>query len=247
MPLLHADTAPVDRWLWLSRRLPRNDGSKNLIDIGCGSGAFTIGAALRGYRALGLSWDARNQTVAAERAKMCDATAAEFQIQDVRRLDSRSDLIGRFDLAICCEVIEHIIDDCKLMCDIAGCLKPGGSLLLTTPNFDLKPIDPSHAGPFPTVEDGGHVRRGYTEKDLELLCQQAGLCADSISYCTGLLSQTIIRFYFEAKKIHPLLAWTAIHPFRILPALLDDWLSRKIDYPPYSICLEAHKPSETSQ
>ena len=35
-----------------------------LIDIGCGSGAFSIGAALRGYNSLGLSWDERNQQVA---------------------------------------------------------------------------------------------------------------------------------------------------------------------------------------
>jgi 2-polyprenyl-3-methyl-5-hydroxy-6-metoxy-1,4-benzoquinol methylase len=243
MPLMHADTAVMDRWLWLRKRLPRNDGSQLLIDVGCGSGAFTIGAALRGYNALGLSWDARNQTVAAERARMCKASLSEFQIQDVRSLHVRTDLFGKFDVAICCEVIEHIIDDSKLMRDIARCLKPQGRLLLTTPNLNLKPIDPAHAGPFPTVENGGHVRKGYTDKELDRLCREAGLCADSVSYCTGLLSQTVIRLYFQTKKVHPLLAWCAIHPLRVFPPLLDDWLSRRINYPSYSICLEAHKPT----
>ena len=65
MPLLHFDTGVVDRWLWLRKRLPAADGSQSLIDIGCGAGAFTIGAARRGYQALGLSWDSRNQQVAA--------------------------------------------------------------------------------------------------------------------------------------------------------------------------------------
>lgn len=231
----------LDRWLWLRERLPRADNSKRLIDIGCGSGAFTIGAARRGYRALGLTWNKREQSVAAERARMCKAPSAEFQIQDIRELHQREDLTDRFDVAICCEAIEHIIDDNKLMRDIARCLKPGGRLLLTTPNFDLKPIDPNHAGPFPIVEDGGHVRKGYMPDDLHRLCRQAELSVGGISYCTGFLSQTIIRLYFGAKRIHPLLAWSVIHPFRIFPPLLDDWLTKLMRYPHYSICLEAHK------
>lgn len=241
MPLFHADTAVLDRWLWLGKRLPRNDGSKRLIEIGCGSGAFTIGAALLGYQALGLSWDARNLHVASERATMCKATSTEFQIQDVRELHDRKDLFSKFDVAICCEVIEHIVNDTKLLRDISVCLRPGGRLLLTAPNFDLRPIDPAHAGPFPAVEDGGHVRKGYTPEGLRRLCQDAELSVDAISYCTGFLSQSIMRLYFAAKRIHPLLAWSIIHPFRILPRLLDDWVTERIHYPHYSICLEAHK------
>lgn len=241
MPLFHADTTVLDRWLWLRKRLPRNDRSKLLIDIGCGSGAFSIGAALRGYQALGLSWDVRNQTIAAERARLCKASAVEFQIQDIRELHNREDLIGKFDVAICCEAIEHIIDDKKLMQDIAGCLKPGGKLLLTAPNFDLKPIDPAHAGPFPTVEDGGHVRKGYTPETLTLLCRYSGLSLDAVSYCSGFLSQLITRLFFVTRRINPLLAWMIIHPFRVIPPVLDKWLTEKIHYPHYSICLEAHK------
>ena len=106
-------------------------GSRSLVDVGCGTGAFTMGAALRGYRALGLSWDSRNQTVAQQRAKICKADTASFEVQDVRRLDERPDLAEQFDVAICCECIEHIVDDVKLMKDMARCLKPEGVLLLT--------------------------------------------------------------------------------------------------------------------
>lgn len=243
MPLLHSDTAVLDRWLWLRRRLPRADGSKRLIDVGCGSGAFTIGAALRGYRALGLSWDERNQNVASERAQMCKANLAEFDVQDIRQLHTRKNLIEQFDVAVCCEVIEHVFDDAKLMRNIADCLLPGGRLLLTTPNFHLKPIDPSHAGPFPTVEDGGHVRKGYTRDELLRLSEQAGLVADGISYCTGFLSQKITLLHFLTKRIHPVVAWGVVNPFRIFPPMLDPILTEKIGYPYYSICLEAHKPA----
>lgn len=246
-PLLHGDTAVLDRWLWLRKRLPRVNGTERVIDIGCGSGAFTIGTALRGYRALGLSWDVRNQAVASERARMCGAVSAQFEIQDVRRLHERKDLIEGFDVAILCEVVEHIIDDAKLIRDTAGCLKPGGRLLLTTPNLDLKPIHPTHEGPFPTIEDGGHVRKGYSEPDLLRLCDQAGLIADSFSYCTGVVSQKITQVYFKLSKIHPLVGWGLVSPLRLLPPLVDEGITKLSQYPKYSICLEARKPRPATQ
>jgi 2-polyprenyl-3-methyl-5-hydroxy-6-metoxy-1,4-benzoquinol methylase len=240
-PLFHGDTAVLDRWLWLRNRLPRDDGSKRVLDIGCGSGAFSIGTAKRGYTVLGLTWDGRDKAVAAERARMCGAHTVKFETQDVRALDVRVDLRGKYDVVILCEVVEHILDDGKLMRDAAACLKPGGKLLLTTPNAFLKPIDPAHEGPFPLVEDGGHVRKGYTEERLTQLCRDAGLTVGEVSYCTGYLSQKITYVHFKATKVHPVLGWAVIHPFRLLPPLFDDWLTRKLKYPAYSICLEASK------
>src|SRR5207253_6752927 len=146
--LIYGDPLVVDRWLWLKRRLSPHAISEKLLDVGCGSGAFTIGAALRGYDALGLSWDERNQSVAAERARICHAESAHFEVVDARRLDERRDLNAQFDVAICCEVIEHILDDRKLMRDISMCLKPGGRLLLTTPNSNYKSITREDNGPF---------------------------------------------------------------------------------------------------
>lgn len=239
--LIHGDTLVLDRWIWLKQRLPEAHNQEKLIDIGCGTGAFTIYASLKGYDALGLSWDERNQTVAQERALMCKANSAHFEIQDVRKLDERQDLLGQFDVAICFENIEHIINDQKLLCDIAMCLKPGGKLLLTTPNYHYKPISEGDAGPFQLIEDGGHVRKGYTQEQLSELCQIAGLVPDAFSFCSGFSSQKItflLRFF---SKINHILAWILTLPLRILPPILDSSLSKFIDYPGYSICLEAHK------
>ena len=241
-PIFHGDTGVLDRWLWLRQRLPRRHDGPRLLDIGCGSGAFTIGAALRGYHSLGLSWDQRNQAVAIERARRCGAQTASFDIQDIRQLHRREDLQGKFDVVMMLEVIEHIIDDSKLLKDAARCLKPGGTLLLTTPNFDLIPIDPGHEGPFPDVEDGGHVRKGYRAEDLHRLCEEAGLVDARTSYCTGFLSQQACIVHFRLAKIHPVLAWAVVNPLRLLP-LVDPLLSRFHQWPAYSICLEAVRPS----
>lgn len=240
--LIHGDTLVLDRWLWLRRRIPRTRNGESLIDIGCGSGAFTIGAARRGYSALGLSWDESNQSVAAERAALCEAAGARFEVLDVRQLDSREDLVGQFDYAICAENIEHVIDDGRLIRSIAACLKPGGRLLLTTPFLHYRAITAEDTGPFSAAEDGWHVRRGYTAVQLRELCAHAGLMAEEISYCSGFLSQKITALQRRLARLHPLVGWAAVLPLRPLPPLLDPLVTKISGWPAYSICLEAVKP-----
>ncbi len=241
--LVHGDTLVLDRWLWLCRSIPQEGSqSTDLIDIGCGSGAFTIGMAKRGYRAVGLSWDERNQRVASTRAAMCSAPSATFKICDVRRLDQFPELAHRFDIAICCENIEHILDDQKLINDIAKCLKPGGRLLLTTPNLNCPPMTKEDEGVVP-IEDGGHVRRGYDELRLRTLCASANLEVLSISSCSGILSQTITTWLRHLNRIHPLVGWALVLPLRILPPLLDKAATALTSRPGFSITLEARAPN----
>jgi SAM-dependent methyltransferase len=240
--LIHGDTGMLDRWVWLNLRLPKTDQAKNLIDVGCGSGAFTIGAALRGYECLGLDLLEGNILKAKERAGICRAANACFETLDLRFLDQRSDLHNGFDIAICLEVVEHLLDDRNFVQDIAACLKPGGRLLLTTPNFDYRPITREDEGTFPECE-GGHVRKGYTEDNLVELFYQAGLVCDDVSYCTGFLSQKITWIYRTLGRIHPLFAWAVILPLRVIPQLLDSWVTKLLHWPCYSICIEAHKPA----
>jgi 2-polyprenyl-3-methyl-5-hydroxy-6-metoxy-1,4-benzoquinol methylase len=238
---IHGDTLVLDRWRWLKSKLPKTRNQEAVIDIGCGTGYFSIGASLRGYKALGLSWDERNQSTAKERAEICMAEA-NFEVQDVRFLDERKDLIEKFDVAICTENIEHIIDDRKLIIDIARCLKPGGRLLLTTPNLLYVAMTRDDLGPFQCVENGGHVRRGYSDAMLRELCREARITPVEISYCSGYFSQKITALLRVISRIHPLLGWACILPFRIIPPLLDRPFSFLKIRPDFSICMEAYKP-----
>ena len=240
--LVHGDTLVLDRWLWLKQRLPKTRNGEKFLDVGCGSGAFSIGAALRGYDALGLSWDERNQRVAGERARICKANSARFEVLDVRKLDIRNDLIGQFDVTICFENIEHILDDKKLLQDIAACLKPGGRLLLTAPYLMYRAITAGEDGPFSRTEDGGHVRRGYTVGMLEELCKHANLVPERFSFCSGFLSQNITFLLRNLSNAHPLLAWATTLPLRVLPPIFDRLVSSLTAWPSFSICLEAYKP-----
>jgi len=244
--LVHGDPLVLDRWFWLKARLPKTKNGERLLDVGCGTGAFSIGAALRGYRALGLSWDKRNQLVARERAAYSKTLSTEFEVLDIRELDRRVDLVD-FDVVICLETIEHVMEDLKLMRAIARCLKPGGRLLLTTPYLLYRAISPGDMGPFSTVEDGWHVRRGYSRVMLEELCEHSGLKVERISYCSGYLSQKVAAVMRRLSATNAMLAWALILPLRVLPPLLDPIITGLLGWPHYSICLEAYKPREFSE
>ena len=243
--LIHGDSMVLDRWRWLKRRLPQTANNESLLDVGCGTGAFTIGAARRGYAATGISWDERNQRVASDRAKLCNAETADFVVGDARRLDSVDELHNEYDVVICLECIEHVLNDRKLFMDLTDRIRPGGRLLLTTPNYFYKAMSRGDLGPFAKEETGAHVRRGYTRGMLLELCACSGLECEEMSYCGGFLSQKITQLWrwLGTRTKSNVLAWIVVLPLRPLPIMFaDDRLTRLLNLPFQTICLEAYKP-----
>lgn len=240
--LIHGDPMVLDRWRWLKQRLPMASANARLIDIGCGSGAFTHGAGRRGYNCLGLTWNDQEQKKATQRAAITGTPNAAFEVFDVRKLDSYAALRESADAVICFENIEHILNDEKLMRDMAATLKPGGRLYLTTPNYYFRPIYNEDTGEVSTVENGGHVRRGYTEQQLTDLCKISGIAPIEISYCSGFVSQKLTALLRRLSEFNYVLAWLLILPLRLLPPFTDPLVQRLSSWPWYSICLVAHKP-----
>jgi SAM-dependent methyltransferase len=233
----------LDRWRFLRNRLPHTRNGESLLEVGCGSGTFTIGAAARGYDALGLSWDGADLQKATDRAAMSGvADKTRFIERDARYLDQHDDLPGRFDVVICCETMEHILDDLRLMKSLYACLKPGGRLLLTAPNVDYRSVTPADDGPFDRTETGWHVRRGYSRAMLLELCDAAGFIPEEVSFCAGFTSQKISWVWRQLARINAHVAWLGILPLRALPILFDRILERLFGWPGYSICLTAYRP-----
>jgi len=235
--LIHGDTLVLDRWRWLMKKFDNEPRTGKLIDVGCGTGAFTMGMSRLGYTTLGLTWDDADTAKAVERAKILKIPNCSFSIQDVRRLDERKELVGQFDYAICTENIEHIMNDQKLMIDMSNCLKPGGKLYLTTPNIEFIAMTDEDKIGIETEENGGHVRRGYSKEDLERLCKASQLKVLEVGYVSGYTSQKTTKVLRRLNDVAPRLGFVITFPFRILPPLVD----AIIPYPGYSITLIAQK------
>ena len=240
--LFYGDTTVYDRWQWISKRLPRNRDKWKLLDVGCGSGAYTLKAASKGYQSRGLSWSEEDMIKATKRAKLSRYENCKFDVFDVRNLIEYQ--YEEFDVIINSENIEHLIDDLSLFKAMYSKLKKGGYLLLTTPNYFYRPISDEDIGPFPLPNKlGSHVRRGYTKTMLEELCSESGFKVQEISSCSGFLSQKItflIRFLNEIVGFR--FSWLITLPLRILPIIFDPIIKKLLNFEELSICLLAYKP-----
>jgi SAM-dependent methyltransferase len=237
--LIHGDPCVLDRWLWLRRRL--RGGPVRTFDAGCGNGAFSIYAALAGNRVVAASFSEREQSDARRRAQRVGAAGIEFRQLDLRELSSHVDSLGSFDQVICLETIEHLSDDEGLVRTLAGMLAPGGSLLLSTPYDGHRPLYTEERHPSP-VEDGSHVRYGYSPQRLRALVEGAGLQVVSEGFLSGVVSQALTNLMRRLSgRIGTAPAWALVLPLRPL-AVLDAPLSALLRYPRLSVALQGVKP-----
>lgn len=135
-------------------------GSGNkILDVGCFDG--TIGKILidRGNEVWGI--DASEEAVKLAKEKGVEATVGNLE----ETFDFEDNF---FDACIAAEVIEHIMDTDFFMKEIKRILKPGGSLILSTPNvaslgrrlmllFGKNPYFEASFG-FPSYATAGHIR-----------------------------------------------------------------------------------------
>ncbi|HNR95311.1 MAG TPA: methyltransferase domain-containing protein, partial [Kiritimatiellia bacterium] len=194
---LHADACAYDRLKWLKHHLRK--GPQNTLDAGCGIGLFTLYAAKRGNNVLGLSFD-RSQLDTAETCRdLLGLQNASFKICDLRELDKSDIKRGSYDQIICCEVIEHILDDQKLIRDLSAFLKPGGMIFLTTPFKGNKGLLGDYIS---SSEDGGHVRWGYTHDEIRELFKKVHLDIVDTSYVSGIISQKAANAWRVLRNIN---------------------------------------------
>ena len=227
--LLHGDPTTYDRWEWLKRHL--QEGPLRTLDAGCGSGVFTIFAAKLGNESIGISFDKATMETAKTRANLLNIPNVQFITADLRTLDQYRAALGLFDQILCLETIEHILNDKKLLKDLASLLKPRGRLFLTTPYKHYKRLMGDHILDY---EDGGHVRWGYTHEEMKDLYNECGLEVLSQEYVSGFLSQQITNLMRLLGKLNYKLAWLLAFPLHLfLP--LDGPLTKLLRYPYLSI------------
>jgi ubiquinone/menaquinone biosynthesis C-methylase UbiE len=118
-----------------SNRLALTRPDMLVIDLGCGTGTdlFLIRRVLgvQGHF-IGIEAESAALRTCRLRAEYHRASDVSFLEHDLTRgIPVEDDEVG---LAYCSEVVEHLPDPDALIADVARVLRPGGHLLLTTPN-----------------------------------------------------------------------------------------------------------------
>jgi SAM-dependent methyltransferase len=228
--------ADVDRWKWLAAHAL--NGTIRTFDAGSGLGALSFHAAHVGNEVVAISFVPEDNRKARKRAKILGFEKIEFVDGDLRELDKMAESLGRFDQIFCIEVIEHVIDDAKLIRDLSALLKPGGKLLLSTPyKFHRRIADERISD----VEDGGHVRFGYTVQELRNLFEGHGLQIISEDLITGVVCQQIDNVLRAVRSWTTYeLGWVVAFPLRVFQ-ILDRPITTLTRWPYLSIAAVAVK------
>lgn len=100
----------------------------NFIDIGCAEGLYSnIAYEYGAKRVLGIDISPTKISRARERYPKC-----EFNCREIYELN---DLESHFDVALCSEVLQHVLNYQLAAQAIFSCLKPGGYAIFTVPNL----------------------------------------------------------------------------------------------------------------
>lgn len=126
----------------------------HVLDIACGTGYGTKILSDRGYTVVGVDIDPDTIKFAQEN----NSAAGEFRLGNAERIPADTD---SFDLAVSIATVEHVPNDCSFIKELARVVKPGGKIILYTPQNRLGkiPIWPHHV-------------REYSAESLKLLVSQ---------------------------------------------------------------------------
>ncbi len=105
--------------------LTENIKGKTILDAGCGTGWFSQVAAGRGAKVT--SMDVGSELLK-QVAQKCHSHRV---VGDLMKMPFKA---KSFDVVVSSEVIEHVTDPEKAISEMYRVLKPGGILILTTPN-----------------------------------------------------------------------------------------------------------------
>ena len=145
-------------------------GAAHVLDVGCSAGLFLKRARDAGFTVSGLEMSRRSVDYARDTLGL---NVQQGAIEDADYADSSFDIITLFD------VIEHLPDPYTAAKQLAKWLKPGGILLMSTPNIDglfprLSYLSAKALDYWPHPEPPHHLFQ-FSERTLADLARQAGL------------------------------------------------------------------------
>lgn len=127
VPVASGDARSLRQARLLARALDRPGAL--VLDVGCGDGtaAATAGPVLAGHRIVGVDWS--QDALRRARPRMSAVVRGEL---DDGRLPFAD---GCADAVLFSEVVEHLVDPDGALDELRRVLRPGGHLMLSTPNL----------------------------------------------------------------------------------------------------------------
>ena len=130
------------------------EGVQTICDLGCGNGHISGRLAALGYQVTGVDASASGIQI---------AQRAYPGVEFIHALIDCDLSVGKFDLVMSSDVIEHLYRPADLLEAAASQLKPGGQILLGTPYHGyLKNLVLAATGKleshFSALHDGGHIK-----------------------------------------------------------------------------------------
>lgn len=157
---------------------PYVEGGK-VLDIGCGNGEYLL-------RLQSIGWQCQGVEFNPKAVEICRAHGLDVHQGDLEEahLDDES-----FDLVTAHHLIEHVPDPHRLMEEIARITKPGGTVLIRTPNSAS--LGRGWFGAYWFANEVPRHLMLYSEHNLTMLASRHGLRLTSV--CTPVKPKLILR------------------------------------------------------
>ena len=154
----------------------------DILDAGSGYGQYSWYCAKVFPEANILGVDVKEDQVedCALFFKKMQKSRCRFEVKDLEELSYDS----QFDLVLCVDVMEHVVDDVAVFRNFHQSLRPGGLCLINTPTRDPE---------LPATQDSNHVdsviaehvREGYTSDEIRQKLSEAGFEVKKVIYTYG--------------------------------------------------------------
>lgn len=169
-----------------------------VLDLAAAQGNFTIALAGLGYQ---VTWnDLRSELIDYVRMKLPAGAEVEFLAGNIFELSERT--VDIYDAVLALEVIEHVAHPDEFIRQLAGLVRPGGVIVLSTPNGGYFKNDlPRFSDcPDPSVFESmqfkpnsdGHIFLLY-EDEIRCFAERAGLKVNRLDLITNSLTAGHIK------------------------------------------------------
>lgn len=186
-----------------------------ILEVGCGNGvnAFELLKYNEGIEYYGFDLNGESIRTARDLSNLMGLGNLKFFLEDVRE-NSFENLDGSIDIVLLMDILEHLREPEKLLRGIRHLLDTETRIIVSVPTPRYRKVfgDKFH-------ESIGHVRDGFTLRELEDLMKTINYRLEYHSYNTGYISSAgcfIYYRFFPSNKYLNLLKVLVLYPFRYL-------------------------------